>query len=250
MPIRGDKIIGSMTMYYDPLIPVHHSGDHEAMIKLGPAQFILPFMPDDARILFDSGIEQLGWRAPGEIKMGASQFNVFDSSYAMFLAKEFGDESLQAKVKGFVEATSEPRWDEASGEFWWGFGLDESVPRGQINAAAAMAEANSHMGWRNLFQPQNLRKFVEPTIHGVDFPSMCLTQASYDVNRHMLAATSDNGLPASRGKPTTFRVSNLPPGNFTVEVDGEPSNEWRMVGGEVEISTTIAHHTYVVRWER
>ena len=120
MPIRDGKIIGSMTMYYDPFIPCHHSGDHEAMIKLGPAQFILPYMPDDARILFDSGIEQLGWRRPGEIEMGDSQFNVFDSSYAMFLAKEFGDTTLHAKVKGFVEATSQPKWDEDRGEFWWG----------------------------------------------------------------------------------------------------------------------------------
>ena len=250
MPIRDGKIIGSMTMYYDPFIPCHHSGDHEAMIKLGPAQFILPYMPDDARILFDSGIEQLGWRRPGEIEMGDSQFNVFDSSYAMFLAKEFGDKTLHAKVKGFVEATSQPKWDEDRGEFWWGYDLDEPLPRGQINAAAAMAEANSYQGWANLFQEHTLRKFVEPTIHGIDFPSMCLTQASYDVDRRMLAAASDAGLPGDRGKPTTFRVANLPPGNFSVEVDGVQSNDWHMVDGELEISSTIDRHTYVVRMER
>ena len=239
-----------MTMYYDPLIPCHHSGDHEAMIKLGPAQFILPFMPEDARILFDSGIEQLGWREPGGIKMGASQFNVFDSAYAMFLAKEFGDQQLHAKVKGHVETTSEPMWDEQTGEFWWGFGLNEPLPRGQINAAAAMAEANSYQGWTNLFCEQNLRRFVEPTVYGVDFPNMCLTQAFYDTDRQALLITSDDGLPAARGTPTTFRVTNMVPGACTVEIDGQPSSDWRTVDGEVEISTTIGRHTYVIRMER
>ena len=250
MPIRDGKIIGSMTMYYDPFIPCHHSGDHEAMIKLGPAQFILPYMPDDARILFDSGIEQLGWRGPQEIKMGASQFNVFDSAYAMFLAKEFGDQALYAKVKGFVEATGEPKWDQDSGEFWWGYGLNEPVPRGQINAAAAMAEANSYQGWTSLFKQEALRKFVEPTVHGVDFPQMCLTQASYDVDRRLLAVASDTGLRAGHGKPTTFRICNLPPGDFAVEIDGRPSSDWRWVDGDVEVSTTIGRHTFIVKWER
>ena len=136
-----------MTMYYDPFIPCHHSGDHEAMIKLGPAQFILPYMPDDARVLFDAGIEQLGWRHTREIALGGSQFNVFDSAYAMFLAKEFGDRALYAKVKSFVEANNQPTWNHDTGEFWWAYGLDEALPRGQLNAAAAMAEANSLGGW-------------------------------------------------------------------------------------------------------
>ena len=168
----------------------------------------------------------------------------------MFLAKEFGDKPLHAKVKGFVEKTNQPTWDEPRGEFWWGFGLDEPLPRGQINAAAAMAEANTYKGWSKLFEAKNLRRFVEPTVHGIDFPSMCLTQASYDVDRGVLAAASDAGVPAARDKPTTFRIGNMPPGTCTVEIDGEPSTDWRMIDGELEISTTIGRHTYVARMER
>ena len=250
VPIQDGRVNGRMTMYYDPLVPAHHWGDHEAMIKLGPAQFILPFMPDDARVLFDSGIEQLGWRDTGPISLGESQFNVFDSAYAMFLAKEFGDRSLYAKVKGFAEDNNEPTWDEGTGEFWWAYGLDEPVPRGQLNAAAAMAEANSPGGWAGLFNANKLTKFVEPTVTGVDFPNVCLSQAQYDVQRRLLAIATDAGLPNAAGKPTSFRINNLPLGKFTVEVDGHASSDWRVVDDEIEVSTTIGAHTFLVRFER
>ena len=250
VPIRDGKLSGRMTMYYDPLVPCHHWGDHEAMIKLGPAQFILPYMPDDARVLFDAGVEQLGWRTSGEIALGSSQFNVFDSAYAMFLAKEFGDRTLYAKVRGFVEASNQPMWDRDKGEFWWGYGLEEPLPRGQLNAAAAMAEANSHRGWTGLFDASKLTKFVEPTVTGVDFPSVCLTQASYDPNRGLLVIATDAGLPAKSGRPTTFRLSNLPLGRCTIEMDGQPMTDWRVVDGQVEVTTTVGRHSFVVRFER
>ena len=250
VPIKGDRVDGRMTMYYDPLIPVHHWGDHEAMIKLGPAQFILPYMPEDARILFESGIEQLGWRESGEIALGGSQFNVFDSAYAMFLAKEFGDRPLYAKVKGFAEANNQPTWNEETGEFWWAYGLDEPLPRGQLNAAAAMAEANSFEGWRGLFRPENLTKFIEPTVSGVDFPKLAVKQAYFDVDRGLLAIATDAGLPAAAGEPTSFRIDQLPLGKIAVDVDGQCSNDWRIVNGQVEVPTTIGSHTFVVRVEQ
>ena len=113
-----------------------------------------------------------------------------------------------------------------------------------------MAEANSLMGWSNLFAAENLRKFVDPTIHGVDFPTMCLSQASFDTERRTLVAASDAGLPAKAGQPTTIRVGNVPPGACSVEVDGEPSSDWRAADGEMEISTTVGEHRFVIRFER
>ena len=97
---------------------------------------------------------------------------------------------MGARSVGCTEIHDEPVWDEATGEFYWRLGLDEPTPRGQLNAAAAMAEANSLNGWSNLFATENLRKFVDPTIHGVDFPTMCLSQASFDTGRRTLVAAS------------------------------------------------------------
>ena len=39
-------------------------------------------------------------------------------------------------------------------------------------------------------------------------------------------------------------------GKFTVEVDGHASSDWRVVDDEIEVSTTIGAHTFLVRFER
>lgn len=113
-----------------------------------------------------------------------------------------------------------------------------------------MAEASSLKGWSNIFESENLKKFVDPTIHGVDFPAMCLSQARFDTERRTLVAASDAGLPANSGQPTTFRVCNVPPGACSVEIDGTPSSDWCAVDGEMEISTTVGEHSFVIRFER
>ena len=113
-----------------------------------------------------------------------------------------------------------------------------------------MAEANSLNGWSNLFATENLKKFVDPTIYGVDFPTMCLNQASFDTGRRTLVAAGDAGLPANAGQSTTFRVGNVPPGACSVEIDGRQSSDWRVVDGEMEISTTVGQHSLVIRFER
>ena len=156
-------------------------------------------------------------------------------AYGMFLAREFGDDQLYAKISGYTETRNEPIWDEATGEFHWRLGLDEPTPRGQLNAAAAMAEANSLKGWSNLFATENLKKFVDPTIHGVDFPTMCLSQASFDTERRTLVAASDAGVPANAGQSTTFRVGNVPPGACSMEIDGKQSSDWRAICSTMRI---------------
>ena len=63
----------------------------------------------------------------------------------------------------------------------------------------------------------------------------------------MLVVATDAGVPAARGKPTTFRVTNVEPQACMVIVDGEKSDDWREVNGDIEISTTVGEHTFLVR---
>ena len=76
---------------------------------------------------------------------------------------------------------------------------------------------------------------------------MCLSQAIYDEVRRTLVVATDAGVPAARGKPTTFRVTNVNPPACTVIADGEKSDDWREVDGDIEISTTVGEHTFLVR---
>ncbi|MFT5174765.1 MAG: hypothetical protein ACI8W7_002954 [Gammaproteobacteria bacterium] len=119
--------------------------------------------------------------------------------------------------------------------------------RGQFNAQAALAEAMREGAWARLFNEPNLRKFVESTATGVDFPNVCLSQAVDDVERRCLVIATDKGLPAAIGKPTSFPVTNVDPGRCTVVADGVVSDQWRVVEGDIEVSTTVGEHTFVVR---
>ena len=110
-----------------------------------------------------------------------------------------------------------------------------------------MAEAIGEGAWWRLFNEPDLRKFVDPTVYGVDFPTVCLSQAVYDAARRLLVVSTDAGVPAARGRPTTFRVTNVAPGSCTVVADGERSGDWREVDGDIEVSTTVGEHTFLFR---
>lgn len=77
-------------------------------------------------------------------------------------------------------------------------------------------------------------------MYGVDFPTVCLSQAYYDLDRRSLVVFVDPGLPGARGQQTTFRVNNVDPQRCRVTVDGQHSQDWRIVGDELEITTTDA----------
>lgn len=219
--------------------------EREPSHRFGIAQWTVPTYPDDARVLVESAIDMCKWRtdAPVTDRAGWSR----ETHFGMFFAKEYGDNALFAKLKAHAEAHYEPTWDEATGEFTWRFGLDEMYPRGQFNAQAALAETVSEGAWTRLFTQPNLRKFIEPTVTGVDFPNFCLSQAVYDADRRSLIIASDKGAPAAAGQLTRFRITNVDPAHCTVVADGVVSEDWRTVDGDIEIATPVGEHTFVVR---
>ena len=254
LSIQDGRVAGSVTMYYDPLVPCHHPVDRSPFFRFGTVHGVLPLYPDDARVLYDDAIDQLSRH--GEAPIGpndASPDNAGDPMAAMgrlliqFLAREFGDEAVYAKLKIHSEANDEPSWDPETGEFTWRFGLDEPHPRGQLNASAAFAEAVEPGAWADLIGRPNLRKFLEPTVYGVDFPKVCLSQAIYDAERRLLAVTTDAGAPKAAGEPTTFRIANVDPGRCVIVADGVVSDDWRVVEGDIEVSTTVGEHAFIVR---
>lgn len=250
-PIRDGEIIGPTSSYYDPLVPIHQPGDHEPFFKLFIAKCALPRFPDDARVLFESAARYLNWRmdrpleAPGG--EGSGSLGAFEVLYGLFFAREVGDTQLHSKLKAFSEEHHEPIWDESNGEFYWGFGLNEPYPRGQLNGAASLGEAVSEGAWQRLISRPHLRKHIEPVVYGVDFPTVCLSQAYYDVERRALVVTTDAGAPGAAGQPTSFRIRNVVPARSVVEIDGQRSKDWHDVDGDLELTTTVGRHSIVVR---
>ena len=104
-----------------------------------------------------------------------------------------------------IEASYEPTWDTATGEFTWGLGLNEPHPRGQYNAFLAAAEATGPGMWERLSAAP-----LEPCpqVVDVDFPAIALTRAEW--RSEALYLTLDP-LVEDPKKWTTFRIVGVEP---------------------------------------
>ena len=246
--MQAGRILGSPTMYYDPLIPCHHPIGESHNFSFGTAHGLMPLYPDDARTLYEDAIDKLKWREmtfSGE-EYGADPMASFVLLMGQFLAGEFGDDALHAKLKIRSDAYDEPNWNPDTCELTWGFGLGEHNPRGQMNATAALADAAIPGAWASLISQPHQERFLEPTVYGVDFPKVCLSQAFYDAAHRMLVISTDAGVPKSAGNETTLRIMNIDPNRCAIEIDGIQCDSWRVIKDDIEISTTVDEHIILV----
>jgi hypothetical protein len=233
-----------VTFYYDPTIDCHHRLP-VGRAGLFPSYFLAPQKPAEARALFAAVLADLGMTAspPAAVLDGPQR-----TPMIIHLAREWGMHALADALRDAADEHYEPTWNDESGEFTWGFALNEEHPRGQFNAAMAAAEAMSEGAWSQLFNTAPQQRFTEPTVEGIDFPDLALTQAWWDAQdrRLVLATTPRNEMLV--GQPTTFRLTNLPGASaWTVESDGLTVPSTTMLGrAELEVTTTIGTHRYVV----
>jgi hypothetical protein len=249
LSLLEDRSGEALTQYYDPLINHHHRMGVAG--GLGVAFALAPQKRDAGRLLFEIAAEALGWTSLDPVQESSSELTTQELSprntlAGLVLAKEYGNSSIYSKLKAHAEERYEPTWNRETGEFTWGFGLNEPHPRGQRNATMMISEAGSEGALWRLFNQPNMRKFTDPTVHGVDFPSVCLSQAWYDEEHRRLVVATDSGIPAAVGQPTSFRVSNVDVRRCNVVSDGQSTGNWRIVGDELEINTTVGEHTFLV----
>ena len=249
IPFQDGRPNDSLTLYYDPLIDYHHRVGLGGGLSL--AFQLAPQAPDQARLLFEAAAEKMGWTGAEPIREATRDFTSGvrtpqGTVIGLGLAREFGNDAVHTKLMAHAESHYEPTWDAARGEFTWGFGLNEPYPRGQLNAGIMTAEAGSDGAWWRVFNEPKFHKFNEPTVHGVDFPKVCLSQAWYDADRRRLVIATDAGIPAASGQATSFRVSQLDPQGCEVMIDGQSSDSWQIAEGELEITTTVGEHIVVV----
>ena len=247
--LEGDRPPDNQSLYYDPIVDYHHLVGNVAGLTL--VFQLAPQKREEARLIFDAAIEASGWNSLDPVRESGRNLTTLeptprDTLMGLVLAKEFGTAAVYAKLIEHAEANYEPTWNPENGEFTWGFALGEPHPRGQYNSIIMTAETGSEGAWWRIFNEPNLGKFTQPTVHRVDFPTVCLSQAWYDVQRRRLIVSTDAGAPGAAGKPTTFRISNIDAQNCNVNTDGESTTNWRVVDGDLEISTTVGQHTFVI----
>ena len=228
LDLGEDRLPQIVTMYYDPLVDVHHKVPISPMI--GKVTYLLPLVPEDARRLFDGAIEAMGAFAD-EIPDAVTS-NPRNAGALIHAAKEWGVDDLAKRLQAAADESLEPTWDRERGEFTWGCHLNEPHPRGQFNALLALGEANSEGAWTRL--STKLLPEDEPMVEGVDFPTVALSEARWvDGELHLRLHPMNESV---TGQQTSFRITGLDdPAAWTL--DGHGTTE--VVGADRVVTTRI-----------
>jgi hypothetical protein len=245
MSFDDDGRPATMGLYYDPEIDWLQPGG--PVSALAVAFYLAPQRRDLARRMFQWAVDDLHWDDPERAFSFPNNPRYLASGLA--LAREFGDETVYATLRGFAEHNFEPIFDEERGEFYFGFGLEEPHPRGQPNATIMVGEIAGERAWSRMFTDPNLGKLLEPTVTGVEFPAVGLSRAIYDPAHEALAVSTYAADPAAAGRGTAFTVEQLPDASeWRVWRDGRPYDRIRVVARDrIEISGDIAEHDYLIR---
>ena len=231
------------TFYYDPIRNEHMR--HGPSDALPTSLYLLPQDPSYAEFLYHAAVAKMGWsdqnkpvRAPSDPRFIA---------LGLALAKEWGDERTLNRLNKYAEENFEPRpFGPDKSEFGWWFNFEEQWPRGQISALLILAEVGNKGAWRRLFEKPDLWKFEAPTIEGVDFPSLGITEAWNDPDAGVLNVQTSAIYADLKGMPTTFSITNLPDlDRLEITCDGQSFNSWHKISDHaIEVDTDINSHNF------
>ena len=158
-------------------------------------------MPDEARRLFDAACATAGYThdiaTPLRPGRGAAS--------SLVLAREWGLDDLDGRLADAIELSYEPTWDRSLGEFTWGMGLDEPLPRGQFNAFLAAAEAAGPGRWSALSAAPLAPC---PQVVDVDVPEVVLSRAHWSDGALLLTV---DPLHPDPNAWTEFRIVGVEP---------------------------------------
>jgi hypothetical protein len=211
------------------------------VFHLAPQQYA------DAERLYEWSVPHV-FQYPDQEALTAQLADPRNFAWGLLIAREMGESARYQTLHALAEQHGEPTWDRARGEFYYRFGLTEPYPRGQANAVMMAAEAGGKQAWWRIFNKPNLRKFDQPTVSGVDFPRLGISQAIYDEEKEVLAVATYAADPWLAGTVTTFTVEHLrEPAQARLLRDGQVYEGWRVSGEErIEIKAEVHDHTYLV----
>jgi len=231
--------------YYDPLIDYLCLGGSAAAGSL--VFYLSPQRYADAQRLYDGSVPPLPHNPDPAV---LSRLLADPRSFAVGLlnARELGDAARYQALHALAEQLCEPAWDRERGEFYYRFGLSEPYPRGQATAVIMAAEVGGKQAWWRIFNEPNLRKFEQPTVSGVDFSRLGISQAIYDEEKELLVVSTYAADPWLAGTATTFLVDHLrEPAQARVLRDGSLYEGWRVSGSDrIEIKAEVQDHAYLV----
>jgi hypothetical protein len=103
--------------------------------------------------------------------------------------------------------------------------------------------------WCAAFDDLDRERHGAPTVEGVDYPRLGISQAANGASDGVLTVGTIAATRAAAGEATRWRVANLPDAHaVSVELDGKPFGDWRPLDQRtIEVSCRIADQTFRVR---
>ena len=248
--LDGKGRLRSFAFYYDPLEDVVCTFPDEltAYAALAVTPYVLPQNRPFAEFLYEQSAALLGWSNPNKPVLQLVRDPRFTTA-GLLLARELGDQTTEKRLREVAERDFEPRFfgDERDRFGWW-FGRNEPYPRGQLSALQMLCEIGAPGAWSRVFTEPNLAKFDEPTVVGVDYPSLGIAQAWNDGETGNLRIATYAATPSRRGTATSFRVTKLAdPKTVRVRCDGVDDPRWRVVGEDaIEVECEIGDHRFEI----
>jgi hypothetical protein len=110
-----------------------------------------------------------------------------------------------------------------------------------------LAELGAGGSWSGIFEKPNLDKFNEPTLEGVDFATLNVSQAWNDKKSGVLFVRTAS-VPGVPERPTTLRITNLPDAyKVIVRCDGVEFSDLSVASGsELLIRTSTVGHSFQI----
>jgi hypothetical protein len=234
--------------YYDPLVRsiCTFRDDVSAYAAIAITLYVLPQHRAFGTQLYDMAVRKLGWNDP---KKPLLQLHPDPRwlALAIFTARELGDTVTETRLRQVAEASFEPKFFGPDGNhFGWFFKFGESWPRGQLSSLMVLSELGEPGAWTRVFNQPNLAKFLEPTVSGVDYPTLGISQCWNDPTSGTLWVETYCATSSKRGVATTFRVSGLPnPAAVRVTMDDTEFRGWSVSGTDaIEIRTNVEVHRF------
>ena len=191
-----------MNLYYDPVIDEHVS---TPLALMAPVWYLAPQRTDMAKSAWEMAATLTGLFGDGDL-VGLNDPNL--ASLLAMQTGDFTDGEAKTRLWEFLDETHEPQWNNDLGEFTFGFGLGEPHPRGQLNARAMAGWVCTPGAWSRIFNNPNLEKFDGPTVSGLDFPRVAMSEAWWDGAVLHLTAHAQNSSVANT--QTSIHVEGLP----------------------------------------
>jgi hypothetical protein len=236
--------------YYDPLENSIFSfrDDVAAYAALAITPYVVPQDRAFGTLLYEMAVQKLGWNDPRKPLLQLHPDPRW-TTVGLMMARELGDVTTETRLRALAEDTFEPRFFGEDGDrFAWWFNLGEEWPRGQLSSLMMLTQLGEPGSWSRVYNQPNLTKFSEPTVCGVDYPALGISQCWNDLDTGVLWIETYCGTPSRRGQQTTLRITGLPDIDaICITLDGHQFNDWKSVGdGSIEMRCDIAAHIFYV----